>query len=227
MRLGMRSVVVIALGGLFTLIQAAVAAECPNSRILDAAAFASRDGGGYAYRDKADWILDRLDLRPGDAVVDIGAGDGWWSDKLAQRVGPNGRVYAAEVQSSLVERMKQRFHDRPQIEPYECPADQPGRPEGSIDLAFISQTYHHLPAEGRVKYWQALAAQCKPTGRVCVIETYPEIALRGQDHGTQLSKLIAEAEQGGWIAVEVWFLPGTQHYLAVFAPKPAFFPHAE
>lgn len=227
MRLRIRSAVVIALVGMFAIVEAAAVAECPTSRIADAAAFASRDGGGYAYRDNADWILDRLDLRPGDAVVDIGAGDGWWSDKLAQRVAPTGRVFAAEVQPSLVERMKQRFNGRPEIEPYLCPADHPGRPEGSIDLAFISQTYHHLPAEGRMKYWRALAAQCKPTGRVCVIETYPEIALRGQDHGTQLSKLLAEAEQGGWIAVEVWFLPGTQHYLAVFVPKPAFFPRAE
>lgn len=209
------------------LMEAAIAAECPSSRILDAAAFASRDGGGYSYRNQAEWILDRLDLRPGDTVVDIGAGDGWWSDKLAQRVAPSGRVFAAEVQLGLVNGMKQRFQGRPEIEPYQCPTDHPGRPEGSLDLAFISQTYHHLPADGRVAYWRALAEQCKRTGRVCVIETYPEIAVRGQDHGTQLSKLITEAEQGGWIAVEVWFLPGTQHYMAVFAPKAAFFPRAE
>lgn len=225
MGFGIRNAVVLVL--LSTLMDVTVVAECPSSRILDAAAFASRDGGGYSYREKAEWILDRLDLRPGDTVVDIGAGDGWWSDKLAQRVTPSGRVFAAEVQPALVNGMKQRFSGRPEIEPYQCPTDNPGRPEGSLDLAFISQTYHHLPADGRVAYWQALAKQCKPTGRVCVIETYPEIAVRGQDHGTQLSKLIAEAEQGGWIAVEVRFLAGTQHYMAVFVPKAAFFPRVE
>ncbi|GAB6185797.1 class I SAM-dependent methyltransferase [Thermopirellula anaerolimosa] len=223
MKYGIRGLVVFALVGACAWLHSAAVADCPSSRIQDAAAFASRDGSGYSYREKAEWILDRLDLRPGDTVVDIGAGDGWWSDKLAQRVVPGGHVFAAEVQSSLVEKMKQRFNGRTEIEPYQCPNDQPGRPEGSVDLAFLSQTYHHLPADGRVAYWQALAEQCKPTGRVCVIETYPEIALRGQDHGTQLSKLVAEAEQGGWIAVEVWFIPGTQHYLAIFAPKRAFF----
>lgn len=198
-------------------------AQCPTSRITDAQAFSHRDTSGYAHRQRVDFILDRLDIRPGDQVLDLGAGDGWWTDYLAKKAGPEGTVYAAEVATSLVERLQKRFAATPQVKPHLCPQDKPGLPENSVDLVFISAVYHHLNKDTRVQYWKELASVVRPTGRVAVLETYPAIALRGKDHGTQLSTLIEEAEQGGWVPVETWYLPGTQHYLAIFVQQRAFF----
>lgn len=198
-------------------------AQCPTSRITDAQAFAHRDTSGYAHRQQVDFILDRLDIRPGDQVLDLGAGDGWWTEHLAKKAGAEGTVYAAEVAISLVERLQKRFAETPQVKPHLCPQDKPGLPENSVDLVFISAVYHHLNKDTRVQYWKELASVVRPTGRVAVVETYPAIALRGKDHGTQLSKLIEEAEQGGWVPAETWYLPGTQHYLAIFLQQKAFF----
>lgn len=197
-------------------------AECPTSRITDAQAFAHRDTSGYAHRQKVGFILDRLDVQSGDHVLDLGAGDGWWTEHLAQKVGPQGAVYAAEVTSALVERLEKRFAETPQVKPYVCPQDKPGLPDDSVDLVFLSAVYHHLNKETRIQYWRELASVVRPTGRVAILETYPVIALRGKDHGTQLSTLISEAEQGGWVPLEVWYLQGTQHYLAIFGQQAAF-----
>ncbi|MGQ9564331.1 MAG: class I SAM-dependent methyltransferase [Thermogutta sp.] len=198
-------------------------ADCPTSRITDPQAFAHRDTSGYAHRQKVEFIMERLDIRPGDHVLDLGAGDGWWTEHLARKVGTAGTVHAAEVSPDLVTRLENRFADTPQVKPYLCPQDKPGLPQNSVDLVFLSAVYHHLNKETRVEYWRELANVVRPTGRVAILETYPAIATRGKDHGTQLSKLIEEAEQGGWVAVEVWYLAGTQHYLAIFVQQRAFF----
>jgi len=211
------------LGSFSGLVLSNAVAECPTSRITDPRAFAHRDTSGYAHRQRVDFILDRLDIRPGDQVLDLGAGDGWWTEHLAKKAGPQGIVYAAEIATALVERLQKRFAETPQVKPHLCPQDKPGLPENSVDLVFISAVYHHLNKDTRVEYWRELAAVVRPTGRVAILETYPAIALRGKDHGTQLSKLIEEAEQGGWVSVETWYLAGTQHYLAIFVQQSAFF----
>ncbi len=208
---------------LVSLLVATAIAECPTSRITDAQAFTQRDTSGYAHRQKVAFILDRLDIRPGDQVLDLGAGDGWWTEHLAQRVGPQGTVYAAEVAPNLVERLEKRFAETPQVKTHLCPQDKPGLPDDSVDLVFLSAVYHHLPKDNRVAYWHELAKVVRPTGRVAIVETYPAIATRGKDHGTQLGTLMSEAEQGGWVAVETWYLQGTQHYLAIFVQQEAFF----
>lgn len=213
----------VAFVGLFFSATRDLLADCPTSRITDPQAFAHRDSSGYAHRQKVEFIMERLDIRPGDHVLDLGAGDGWWTEHLARKVGSEGTVHAAEVSPNLVTRLENRFADTPQVKPYLCPQEKPGLPHDSVDLVFLSAVYHHLNKESRVDYWRELASVVRPTGRVVILETYPAIAARGKDHGTQLSKLIEEAEQGGWIAVEVWYLAGTQHYLAIFVQQAAFF----
>ena len=177
---------------------------------------------GYPYRAWADYVLKELDLRPGDTVVDIGAGDGWWSEKMAEAVGTNGIIYAAEVEQKLVDQLKSKLGNLPQVQPCLCKPDQVSLPTNSCDLAFLSQVYHHLP-EARVDYLKHLRPIIKPQGRLCIIEKYPFIA-RGGGRGTALSKLAAEAEAAGWVLVRYELMTGTEHYLAILVQKDLFWP---
>jgi ubiquinone/menaquinone biosynthesis C-methylase UbiE len=79
-------------------------------------AFTGGDGR-YPYREKSGYVLKELDRKQGDVVVDIGAGDGWWAEKMAKFVGSKGTIHASEVVQDKVDRMKEKFEDVEQIRP--------------------------------------------------------------------------------------------------------------
>lgn len=177
--------------------------------------------GGYPYREKADYVLKELDLKPGDVVVDIGAGDGFWTEKMAEAVGPKGTVYAAEVDQGKVDHLKQRFANTPQVKPYLCPTDGTGLDENSCDLAFLSKTYHHL--DKQVDYLRGLRSVVKPTGRLVVIEMYRELgAGHSREHAWSPGLLTEQAEEAGWILLRYELISGTYHFVSVFAQKELF-----
>lgn len=178
---------------------------------------------GYPYRATSDYVLRELDLKPGDVVADIGAGDGFWAELMAKFVGEQGIIHAAEVEKKKIDQMKKRFADVPQVRPYLCPTDGTGLDENSCELAFLSKTYHHLP-DDRVAYLRHLHKVVKPTGRLCVIEKYSQLATVYKSHDTPLSRLTAVAEEAGWIAVRYELMTGTYHYIAIFVQRELFPP---
>jgi len=197
-----------------------------STRVTDPDQHVRTGSPGYPYRAKSDYILRELDLRPGDVVVDIGAGDGFWAEKMAESVGEKGIIYASEVVKNKVERMTKKFADVPQVRPYLCPTDGTGLAENSCELAFLSKTYHHLDADGRVDYLRHLRQVVRPTGRLCVIEKYSHLATWYKSHDTPLSRLAKQAEEAGWIAVRYELMVGTYHYIAIFVQKELFPPES-
>ena len=58
-----------------------------------------------AYRGRSEYVIKELDLKPGDAVVDIGAGDGWWASKMAPAIGEGGVIHAGEINQAKVDKI--------------------------------------------------------------------------------------------------------------------------
>ncbi|MHC4399917.1 MAG: class I SAM-dependent methyltransferase [Planctomycetota bacterium] len=210
--------------GLFAHPLAGVYADSGEStRVIDAKQHECKTPGGYPYREKSDYVLEELDLKPGDVVVDVGAGDGFWAEKMAEAVGSEGVVHAGEVAQDKVDKMKKKLADSPQAKPYLCPTDGTGLEENTCDLAFFSKSYHHLEKDGRVDYLRHLRSVLKPTGRVVVIERYNELAAgRGKDHALSPGGLTLKAEEAGWILVRCENITGTYHFIAIFAQKDLF-----
>jgi ubiquinone/menaquinone biosynthesis C-methylase UbiE len=195
-----------------------------NTRISDPKMHLRVGARKYPFRSKSAYILKEIGLQPGDVAVDIGAGDGFWTEKMAKSVGSKGTVHAAEVSKKMVDQLKKKYASTPQIKPYLCKTDGTGLEANSCDVAFLSQAYHHLSKGKRVDYLKGLRTVIKPTGRVVIIEKYIENGMGAGTHGTLLSRLILQAEQAGWVPVRVELMTGTYHYIAILAQKDLFPP---
>jgi len=127
-----------------------------STRILDAKQHALAGSGRNQYRERSEYVLRELDLKEGDVVADIGAGDGWWARQMAEFVGDEGVIHAAEVEQKKVDDMKDKCADSPQVKPYLIPLDSTALPENLCDLVFLSKTYHHFNKGGHVDYLRHL-----------------------------------------------------------------------
>ena len=181
----------------------------------------NRGCGGQGYREAVDQVINRLALRQGQVIVDIGAGDGWWAKRMATRIGPQGIIHAGEISQDKVDRLKKNCADTPQIRPYQCPLDGSGLDENSCDLAFISKTYHHFDKAGQVDYLKHLKQVIKPNGRLVILERHAALATgRGLEHAELPGLLVQQAEKAGWMLLRCELLRGSDHFMATFvAPE--------
>jgi len=116
-------------------------------------------------------IIRAVGLRPGDAVADIGAGTGLFTQLFAEQVGPKGTVYAVDIGPAFVkyiaEQAKQHEHQRIVKTVLNTP-DSAELPIGSIDVAFICDTYHHF--EHPEKMLASIHRALRPGGRLVIID---------------------------------------------------------
>ncbi len=117
-------------------------------------------------------LADRLEVRPGATIADIGAGNGRDTWVFADIVGEQGRVYAVEINEKDVERLEKEAESRglPQVRPLLGKSGSPELPPDSVDLAFMHYVYHHLakPREMLRDIWRAL----KPGGYYVVVDRH-------------------------------------------------------
>ncbi|NNL85402.1 MAG: methyltransferase domain-containing protein [Myxococcales bacterium] len=115
-------------------------------------------------------VIAALALEPGDRVADLGAGSGYFTFRLADAVGPEGRVYAVDVDEDMLALLRERVAEEgaSQVEVVHASYDDARIPEPGVDVILTVDTYHHL--EDREAYFARLAESLKPGGRLAVID---------------------------------------------------------
>ena len=115
-------------------------------------------------------LITALGIQPGQTVVDLGAGTGYFSRYLAGAVGPGGTVLAVEIEPTLVSYLRQRAEreDTGNVVPILASPDNPRLPAAGVDLILIADTYHHL--DHRTRYLPQLRRALRPGGRVAVVD---------------------------------------------------------
>jgi ubiquinone/menaquinone biosynthesis C-methylase UbiE len=141
----------------------------------------SAAGAAWLDRDERDreeateLSLRLLEVQRGSVVADIGAGSGYYATRLARLVGPDGRVYANDIQPAMLDILRARI-ERERLSNIELvlgtPTD-PRLPRASVDLAILVDVYHEFSAPQVML--RRIRDALKPGGRLVLLE------YRGED----------------------------------------------
>jgi SAM-dependent methyltransferase len=128
------------------------------------------EGPDRAIWQKPDQIMDALGVADGSKVADIGAGAGWFTIRLARRVGPNGVVYAQDIQQQMLDAIRRRVEREGLRNVHTTLGSESSSnlPEGQLDAVLVVDTYPELRGD-RVAYLKNLAAALKPDGRLGIV----------------------------------------------------------
>jgi ubiquinone/menaquinone biosynthesis C-methylase UbiE len=121
-------------------------------------------------QEKPEKVLDSLGLRPGLVVADIGAGSGYFTRRLSQRVGSGGSVFAVDIQPQMLELLESRLRKEGvnNVSLVLGIEQDPRLPDESIDLALMVDVYHEFSYP--YEMLRALCQALKPGGRVAFVE---------------------------------------------------------
>jgi len=161
-------------------------------------------------------VIDVLKMSPDTSVVDIGAGTGYFTVRLAKAV-PRGTVYAVDVEPAMLEHIRKRAaaEHLQNVVTVQASGVSPNVPR-PVDIVIVVDTYHHLP--NRPAYFRALTKSLVTGGRVAIID-FRKDSPEGPppQFRFEADQIIGEMTQAGYrLDARHDFLP-RQHFL-VFRP---------
>jgi len=157
-------------------------------------------------------VMGKAGIKPGMTVADIGAGEGYYTIRLATRVGKDGRVLAEdilpEVRDALAERVARERLDNVSVRLGE-PAD-PKLPDSSFDRVLMVHMYHEI--DQPYEFLWRLRPSLRPDGLVIVVDADRPT----QSHGTPPALLKCEFAAVGYALATFQDMPSAGGYLAAF-----------
>lgn len=149
-----------------------------------------------------DQVMDKLGIAEASVVADIGAGAGWFTIRLARRVGPNGVVFAEDVQPEMLAAIERRVNalGLANVKRILGTDEDPQLPARSLDAALMVDAYHEGDnREARISLLRNLANALRPTGRIGLIDFRLEGSGPGPAPEERVSPetVIAEARAAG------------------------------
>jgi SAM-dependent methyltransferase len=145
-------------------------AQSPHGKL-----FAPPDLGLLEAPDRDAWqkpeqVMLALGIADGSVVGDLGAAGGWFTIRLARFVGPNGLIYAEDVQRQMIEAIERRVKREglPNVRTVLGDTKDPRLPPKQLDAILIVETYHEM--EDPVTLLRNAAKALKPQGRMGIID---------------------------------------------------------
>ena len=125
---------------------------------------------GRDAEDRPEFVIEVMNLKPGDVVADIGAGTGYFSRRLARAVGPAGKVYAVDITEEMLEQLRE-YAARDAITnivPILGSETDPKLPDGKISKMLLVDVYHEFQNPSAML--AAIKRDLAPKGRVFLVE---------------------------------------------------------
>lgn len=167
--------------------------------------------------------IELLDLKPGMIVADIGAGVGYYTIRMAKKVGPAGKVYASDIQPEMLTLLRKRLDEGnvTNVEMVLGTETDPKLPLHTLDLALMVDVYHELAQPQRML--RKLHKTLKDDGRLVLLEFRkedPYVPIR-PEHKMSVAEAKLEVEDEGFKLETV--IPGLpwQHILVFRKVSPS------
>ncbi len=165
-------------------------------------------------------VVAALGLQAGEVVADVGAGSGYFALRLAEAVGPTGRVYAVDIDPAMIVHLNRRIRDGriSNVQTILSAPDDPLLSDASVDLFFVCDTWHHI--DGQKAYLALMKKMLRPGGRVVMIDFQKRELPLGPPLAMKIARedLIQQMEGAGFSLLrEHSFLP--YQYFLVFSRR--------
>ncbi|QOY92176.1 methyltransferase domain-containing protein [Paludibaculum fermentans] len=141
-----------------------------------------------------------LGIQAGDIVADVGAGSGYYTELLANRVGPAGKVYASDLQPGMLQLIRERIEKKglKNIQVVQASEASPNLPNAALDLILMVDVYHEFSKPQEML--RAMRGSLKPGGRLVLLEYRKEdaaVPIR-EEHKMSVAGVRAEVEPEGF-----------------------------
>jgi len=170
-----------------------------HTRLFPPAKLTELEGPDRDAWQRPDQIMDALGIGEGSAVADIGAGGGWFTIRLSGRVGPNGTVYAEDIQQPMIHAIAMRAlrEGNHNVQTILGTSVDPKLPAGQIDAVLIVDAYHEM--EEPKTLLANVAKSLKPTGVIGIVDFKKDGGGPGpeMDERVEPEKVIADATAAG------------------------------
>jgi len=206
---------------------AAPGAEQPRPRGEHGGLFPPQDLGLLEAPDRDRWqqpdeIMDALGIADASVVADVGAGAGWFTVRLARRVGPNGLVYAQDVQPEMLNAITRRVQREGlgNVATVRGDDDHPRLPANAIDAVVMVGVVREVP--NLTALFANLAGALTPQGRIGVVDFRLEGGGPGPEAEARVSPEVVQAaaeDAGLRLLRSESFLP-YQYFLIFVKPEP-------
>jgi ubiquinone/menaquinone biosynthesis C-methylase UbiE len=150
--------------------------------------------------EQPDVALDAIGIAEGSTVADIGAGAGYMTWRLAQRVGPRGKVYANDIQPEMLALLKRNMAQRKlnNVETVLGAVDDPKLPPAAVDLVLLVDVYHEFSEPQAML--RRIRESLRKDGRLVLLEYRaedPAVPIR-PEHKMSVAQVKAELEPEGF-----------------------------
>ena len=172
--------------------------RAPHGRLFPPENLGELEGPDRDEWQEPDRIMDELGIADGARVADVGAGGGWFTVRLARRVGPNGRVFAEDIQRQMIDSINRRVEREGlrNVETVQGTAVDPRLPD-NLDAVLIVDTYPQI--ETPVSMLKHLAKSLAPNGRLGIVDFRKDVYGPGPDMEERLEPeiIIRDAKLAG------------------------------